>query len=593
MKKVDRARLDAALDATRARLLSLQASAGGRWEGHLSSSAVSTATAAIALARAGDESDHGLVKGATAWLTRAQNADGGWGDTPDSPSNIAATLLSVCALQVTGAEADALSRAREHLAALGAGDAAGIARAIDRRYGTDRTFSTPILTTCALAGLTPWREVPALPLELAALPRSLHRWLRLQVVSYALPALIAVGAAIHHHAPARNPLTRAMRAAALRPALRLLPRLQPDSGGFLEAAPLTAFVAMALAEVTGPEHEVIVNACRFLRATVRSDGSWPIDTNLSVWVTTNALTALRVSGGVPFEVGERARRWLLEHQQTTVHPFTGAQPGGWAWTHLPGGVPDADDTAGAVLTMAAMGENDAARRGLGWLAALQNDDGGWPTFCRGWGRLPFDQSSPDITAHALRALVIFKDRLTADDPHIRRLIDRNLTRSSRAGFRYLAATQRANGSWAPLWFGNQHTPDQANPAYGTARVLAAYADCGRSDDVEAHRGVEFLLSAQNDDGGWGGAHGIASSVEETAVAVSALTRLISATGVREALTRGVNYVLGRIEEGSWTQAAPIGLYFATLWYSEALYPVAWTVEALGRARKALATCDSV
>jgi squalene-hopene/tetraprenyl-beta-curcumene cyclase len=145
----------------------------------------------------------------------------------------------------------------------------------------------------------------------------------------------------------------------------------------------------------------------------------------------------------------------------------------------------------------------------------------------------------------------------------------------------------------PLWFGNQHAPGQENPVYGTARVLAAYADCGRGDDAEAHRGVEFLLSAQNDDGGWGGAHGIASSMEETAVAVSALTRFISATGVREALTRGVDYVLGRVEEGSWTQPAPIGLYFATLWYSEALYPVAWTVEALGRARKALATCDTV
>lgn len=590
--KVDRARLDAALEATRAHLLSLQASAGGRWEGHLSSSAVSTATAALALARTGGEGDRGLVRGATAWLARAQNADGGWGDTPDSPGNIAATLLSICALKVADSGSLALGRAQEHLAALGADDAAGIARAIARRYGTDRTFATPILTTCALAGLTSWREVPALPLELAALPRSLHRWLRLQVVSYALPALIAVGAAIHHHAPARNPIMRAMRAAALRPALRLLPRLQPDNGGFLEAAPLTAFVAMSLAEVTGPEHEVIVNACRFLRATVRPDGSWPIDTNLSVWVTTNALTALRVSGGVPFEVGERARRWLLEHQQTTVHPFTGAQPGGWAWTHLPGGVPDADDTAGAVLTMTAMGEIDAARRGLGWLAALQNDDGGWPTFCRGWGRLPFDQSSPDITAHALRAFAAFAEMFRGDYPHIRRLVEANLTRFT-AGFSYLAATQRADGSWAPLWFGNQHAPGQENPVYGTARVLAAYADCGRGDDTEAHRGVEFLLSAQNDDGGWGGAHGIASSVEETAVAVSALTRFISATGVREALTRGVAYVLERVEEGSWTQPAPIGLYFATLWYSEALYPVAWTVEALGRARKALATCDTV
>jgi hypothetical protein len=38
-----------------------------------------------------------------------------------------------------------------------------------------------------------------------------------------------------------------------------------------------------------------------------------------------------------------------------------------------------------------------------WLLDLQNGDGGIPTFCRGWGALPFDRSAPDLTAHALRA----------------------------------------------------------------------------------------------------------------------------------------------------------------------------------------------
>ena len=30
-----------------------------------------------------------------------------------------------------------------------------------------------------------------------------------------------------------------------------------------------------------------------------------------------------------------------------------------------------------------------------------------------------------------------------------------------------------------------------------------------------------------------------------------------------------------------TRPTPIGLYFANLWYSEKLYPIIWTVEALG------------
>jgi hypothetical protein len=35
--------------------------------------------------------------------------------------------------------------------------------------------------------------------------------------------------------------------------------------------------------------------------------------------------------------------------------------------------------------------------------------------------------------------------------------------------------QRADGSWVPLWFGNQDHPAEENPVYGTAKVLLAYA----------------------------------------------------------------------------------------------------------------------
>ena len=63
----------------------------------------------------------------------------------------------------------------------------------------DRTFATPILTTCALAGLVSWDEVAPLPFELACLPQSWFRFVRLHAVSYALPALIAIGRCIYHH----------------------------------------------------------------------------------------------------------------------------------------------------------------------------------------------------------------------------------------------------------------------------------------------------------------------------------------------------------------------------------------------------------
>ena len=51
----------------------------------------------------------------------------------------------------------------------------------------------------------------------------------------------------------------------------------------------------------------------------------------------------------------------------------------------------------------------------------------------------------------------------------------------------------------PLWFGNQHAPDDINPTYGTARVLAAYRDARDQTNPAALRGVEWLKDNQNAD----------------------------------------------------------------------------------------------
>ena len=116
------------------------------------------------------------------------------------------------------------------------------------------------------------------------------------------------------------------------------------------------------------------------------------------------------------------KQWLLDQQNKTVHPFTNAAPGGWAWTDLPGGVPDADDTAGALIALWHLCESDEERRGLAdaanagaqWLIDLQNRDGGTPTFCRGWGTLPFDRSTPEISAHVVWAMSLWIPFFTSE-----------------------------------------------------------------------------------------------------------------------------------------------------------------------------------
>src|SRR5205085_7604872 len=110
-----------------------------------------------------------------------------------------------------------------------------------------------------------WRRVMQLPFELAAFPQRWFHALRLPVVSYALPALIAIGQLRHRRAPTRNPLTRALRNLTRRPTLRLLDRIQPSSGGFLEAIPLTSFVVMSLVaagETSRSEERRVGKECR-------------------------------------------------------------------------------------------------------------------------------------------------------------------------------------------------------------------------------------------------------------------------------------------------------------------------------------------
>lgn len=572
----------------------------GHWEGHLSSSALSTATAVVALsvhARAQHGDHAGLIEKGVRWLTDHQNADGGWGDTVISVSNLSTTVLCWSALSM---ETNAGGVAAAPLAAeraegwlrtrIGDLHPAALQGAIQNIYGADQTFSAPIMTVLALAGKLgsssdAWRLVPQLPFELAACPHRWLEWLRLPVVSYALPALVAIGQVRHHHRPTRVVPLAQIRTALRPTTLERARRMQPASGGYLEATPLTSFVVMALVAAGAARDTVVADGVRFLRASARDDGSWPIDTNLATWVTTLSIDALQAAGALTREEGEPVRRWLCAQQAQLEHPFTHAQAGGWAWTDLSGGVPDADDTAGGLLALVALAGHEAmepVRAGVNWLLNLQNHDGGVPTFCRGWGTLPFDRSAPDVTAHALAAWAAWHGAM---DARTRSRVDA----AARRAISYLRHSQREDGSWVALWFGNEQMPDHTNPTYGTARVLTAISTPLASrwgvDDHLAARATAWLLSAQNGDGGWG-AGATPSTIEETGVALQALalTRHSQTSGVDAAIARGARWLVRATDEGRQTNAAPIGLYFARLWYYEELYPLIFALRGLAAAR---------
>ena len=247
-------RVVAAFEKARSALLAEREELG-HWEGELSSSPLATATAVTALF-AMDQALDGcrippsasvsqtfsssqslfeppappacypryqrLIERGLEWIARRANPDGGWGDTDRSRSNVSTTVLCWAALNLVGKVGvhpfqRTVDRAeawlREHAGGL---ESEKIAAAVTRRYGKDKTFSAPILTMAAIAGRlgggrTAWQWVQPLPFELAAFPPNWYAALRLPVVSYALPALVAVGMARHTHLPPKSPILRAIR----------------------------------------------------------------------------------------------------------------------------------------------------------------------------------------------------------------------------------------------------------------------------------------------------------------------------------------------------------------------------------------------
>jgi prenyltransferase beta subunit/outer membrane protein assembly factor BamB len=557
-----------------------QRGADGLWTGHLSSSAVSTAVSAIALDLAAPEATAQLVTRCLQWLVSTQTAEGGWGDTPESPANLSATLLARAALQrrdpTPEISAALIKSAAWLVEQIGGADEASIRRGVLKHYGQDRTFAVPILIACNLGAKTyresSWRGIPPLPFELALLPTSVFKFLRLPVVSYAIPALIAVGLAQHRLSGSRRSPWYRLREWPVKRLLKKLAAMQPTNGGFLEAAPLTAFVVMALCAAGEGTSPIVRRGLDFLIAGARPDGSWPIDSNLNLWLTSLSVDALGPSDALEPDTIAQLDQVYAKSQYREIHPFTKAAPGGWGWTTHPGGVPDADDTAGALMALSTMNRpySDRVEQGLTWLLNLSNSDGGIPTFCRGWGQLPFDRSCPDLSAHALSAYAAWHDQAP---PQLQARL-----RAGMSGIlRYLRESRDADGVWSPLWFGDQHSAGHRSRVYGSAVVLKSLAAFPAMQDV-TERAARWLVSCQNADGGWGGEPAAPSTLETTGRAVAALAMFQEG---RQAARQGALWICNQtLKSDGNLSPSPVGLYFASLWYAETLYPLVFCIPAL-------------
>ncbi len=585
------------------RLLASRLKPEGFWEGRLSSSALGAAVAVAALHFDDAKGNSMEIQKGLRWLQQNINADGSYGDTPESPGNVSTSLLVYATFNLFSLKDSSVGETQCKIAGyLGSlkidVGSPQVAEYILSHYKKDYTFSVPILTMCGLCGVPgedAFRHIPQLPFELSMLPRRFYRLLDLSVVSYAIPALVAVGIVIFTKKKS-SLFWRIVRRFSIKKAMHVLHKMLPESGGFLEAIPLTAFVALSLINSGFAETEVVKKGIMFLKRAQRKDGGWPIDVDLSSWVTSLSVKAFRgnIDSFITSVQQDKIARHFKLIQNNRVHPFNGTGSGGWGWTRFPGSVPDGDDTPGIILALLRLQPKEKVKNEVlaatRWLGELQNNDGGFPTFSRGWGKLPFDQSCSDLTGHSLLAISVvletYRDEMEKKDVCY-------LEKIFIGALGYLWEKQSEKGSWLPLWFGNQLTGNHTNPVYGTARVVAYLKDAGLHNwfSVQVRdklrkmvdNGNNFLLSAQNEDGSWGGDKNIPGTIEETSLAVSALVSEREMGICNSALQWLKNY----IQEKGFAPS-PIGLYFASLWYGEEMYPLTSYMEALCRVEEVIA-----
>ena len=271
------------------------------------------------------------------------------------------------------------------------------------------------------------------------------------------------------------------------------------------------------------------------------------------------------------------------------------EPGGWAFEFANDWYPDVDDSAVILTVLDALpiAQTAAGKRaiaaGLNWTLGMQSRDGGWAAFDTNntaafLNRIPFadmeamiDPPTEDVTGRLLHLMGTVGYR--PDFGRARRAVE------------FLRRTQRSDGSWWGRW--------GVNFVYGTWCALAGLEAIG--EDLRApwiRRAVDWLVTHQNADGGWG--ETVASYDDESLAGQGdstpsqtawAVLGLLAADGPSSrAVERGIAW-LCRMQgpDGTWDERHFTGTGFPRHFYLRYhLYRHYFPLMALGQYRARLA-----
>uniref|UniRef100_UPI003D18FD07 Squalene cyclase C-terminal domain-containing protein n=1 Tax=Streptomyces showdoensis TaxID=68268 RepID=UPI003D18FD07 len=270
----------------------------------------------------------------------------------------------------------------------------------------------------------------------------------------------------------------------------LLPALEP--GPAWECNNLAQLLAL-LALRHSPRHRpALGDVLKHVAGRLRPDGGMPFIDGMTVFTTAAAGLALSLLPAPPACVTPMADALALRRN-----------PDGGYGFHSGVAQSDVADTC-YVLEFLRRAAPDRHRTAVaeaeGYLLALRNPDGGFPTFARG------TSSEIAMTAAAASAL--------AHDPDRREEVDEAV--------RYVVRHQRPDGTFERSW--SRNATNAVFRAVLALTGVAAHGEERRSRARAAERALAHLAATQNGDGGWGHAEAEPSDPISTAYAVIALAR---------------------------------------------------------------------
>lgn len=625
------ARLDEAIARGRRMVLARQR-ADGSWQERGDMGPFTTALALVSLHHVGQLPDADLRDG-TRWLRSRQMPDGSFAGRPFAEEgDLSATAAGWAALGLSTepADRDAAERARAFVEARG-----GLDAVVDLASSGD---VAPFLL--AMAGQLDPARISTVPLSIVLVPK-LVEMLSHRVVFYGITTMLSTSLIARGlRGDAARSFTRGLleRRENAR-AAELLTLYQNRNGSLMNVVYHTALLVPALRAAGLPMTDPrLANAIAWLRSRgARDEHGLFFDVYGSdVWSTASYLRALIVTGSPRTdEAVERALTWLLDEQCNRPHPvLTNRTPGaprtgGWGFQAGEDAYPDCDTTSTVldVLGRALVPDSPneaplapalatrvcaAIASARTWLGAMQNDDGGWPSFFRGHptkrpGPIMMRPTSLKLGAIPrsdpmawIRAIAECSEHLS--DPSTEDVTSRVLVALARTGtslhasetrraLEFLASQQCPSGAWWGRW--------KVNYLPVTACVLSAFARLG--DDLSkdgTRRALAWTVSRQNADGGFG--ESIASyrdpSLAGRGPSTSPLTGsvLLGLADAGESRTtaaaRAAAYLLDhQQDDGSW----PNGDCVATLVPPNLFYEYGGAaryipLEALGRYRETIA-----